>query len=347
MPLRPAAFAIPGDIETKTGGYIYERSLLLALRAMGREVAHIRLPGSFPNPSGAEMAQSVATLAALPADLPLIIDGLVFGAIDTEGLASLRAPFVAMTHHPLALETGLAPDRAAELFRRERDNLALASHVVVPSPHTRAILAGQYGVPESRISVALPGFRAADPVRTPVTPPLILSVGILAPRKGHDILLEALARLTDLDWQAVIVGAPHFPETAADLRAQCSRLGLDGRVRFTGLIDEADLTALYRSAHVFALATRYEGYGMVFPEALTHGLPIVTCATGAVPDTVPAKTGLLVPPDDHPAFAAALRRVLTDPELRAGMATAATLAGQSLPSWADTAAVMSAALDRI
>jgi len=342
---RPASFAIPGDIETKTGGYIYERTLLHSLRAAGRPVDHLILPASFPDPSPADMAEAIATMAAVPPDCPLIIDGLVFGAVDTAGLANVRAPIVAMIHHPLALETGLSADRAALLYRREADNLRLAARVVVPSPHTADILTSRYGVEPGCILIAPPGFRPADPVRLPTSPPLILSVGILAPRKGHDILLQALARMTDLDWQAVIVGAPIFPQTAADLRVLHATLALGDRVCFAGLIDEAALIDHYRRATVFALATRYEGYGMVFGEALLHGLPIVACRVGAVPQTVPEGAGLLVPPDDPATFATALRLLLTDSAERSRLALAAQTAGQALPDAADTARVMALALD--
>jgi glycosyltransferase involved in cell wall biosynthesis len=345
--MRPAAFAIPGDITQKTGGYIYEHQLLLGLRTLGRRVDHIALPGSFPDPSEAEMAASVAALAALPPDLPLILDGLVYGSIDTAGLAQVRAPLVAMIHHPLGLETGLAPARAAELLAREAANLALAAHVVVPSPHTKRILVADFGLAPERITIALPGFAAPDPVRNPQTPPLILSVGLLAARKGHDVLLAALARITDLDWRAEIVGGAHDAGVAAALRMQCRDLALHGRVRFAGLLGDDTLRDRFRSAQIFALATRYEGYGMVFSEAMLHGLPIVACATGAVPETVPPDTGLLVPPDDARAFADALRRVLTDAPLRAAMASASTRRGQALPTWPQTAAIMGHVLDSV
>ncbi len=344
--MRAAAFAIPGDIATKTGGYIYERMLLLSLRAEGREVDHLVLPASFPDPSPAEMASAVAAMAQVPSDRPLIVDGLVFGAVETAGMATVTAPIVAMIHHPLALETGLAPDRAALLRQREADNLRLAAEVVVPSPHTAEILVSQYGASADRISVALPGFGPADPVRMPDSPPLILSVGLLAPRKGHDVLLRALSGIVDLDWNAIIVGAPHDPRTARDLATLVTELGLAGRVRLAGLVDDDELTAHYRRATIFALATRYEGYGIVFGEALLHGLPIVTCRTGAVPQTVPEGAGLLVPPDDPVAFGAALRCVLTDPAERGRMAGVSERAGRALPTWADTARVMGAAIDR-
>ena len=337
---RPAAFAIPGDIETLTGGYIYERRLLEGLRAAGRDVAHIRLAASFPDPSSADMADAIAQLAALDPARPLILDGLVFGAIDTAGLAQVRAPIVAMIHHPLALETGLTPARRTHLYNTERDNLARAAHILVPSPHTRATLVERYGVTPDRITIARPGIdRPTDP-QAPITPPLILSVGIQHPRKGHDTLLAALARLTDLDWQAVIAGSPHDPACAEALVRQHEALGLGPRVRRAGRVPDAELDALYRAA-------RYEGYGIVFDEALAHGLPIVSCRTGAVPDTVPPETGLLVPPDDPEAFAAALRSLLSDPAEHDRRATAARTAGAALPGWPETAGIAGTVLDAL
>lgn len=343
--LRPAAFAIPGDIDQKTGGYIYEKSLLLALRAQGRDVEHVQLSGAFPLPSAVDMSQTVQALAAVAPDRTLILDGLVYGGIATEGLARVQAPLIAMIHHPVGLETGLAPDVARMLRAREAANLALADHVVVPSPHTKRILVADFGVQPGMISIAPPGFSPPDPVRRPVDPPLILSVGLIARRKGHDVLLAALARVADLRWQAQIVGGVHDSAVMQALLAQVQALGLGDRVVFRGRMDEPELIDLYRQASVFALATRYEGYGMVFGEALGHGLPIVTCDGGAVPETVPPGTGLIVPVDDDTAFADALRRLLTDDALRAEMAAASTAAGRALPQWSDTAAVMGAAID--
>jgi glycosyltransferase involved in cell wall biosynthesis len=237
--MRAAAFAIPGDLDQKTGGYIYEKSLLLALRAAGRQVRHVELPAGFPHPTEAEMAETLAILSALPADEPLILDGLVQASIDPEGLAALTMKVVAMTHHPAGMETGLAPERAAELLRREAANLALAAHVVVPSPHTARILTADFGVAADRISIAPPGFARPTGARAPVTPPLILSVGLLAARKGHDVLLRALAQLTDLDWRAEIVGGTHDSAVADDLYRLNGALGLEDRVSFVGLLDEA------------------------------------------------------------------------------------------------------------
>lgn len=342
-----AAFAIPGDMHRRTGGFIYEARVLRELAAL-RPMRHVELPAGFPDPSGQEMAAAIATLTALPQEEPLILDGLVYGAIDTAGLAQVAAPLVAMIHHPLALETGLDPDRARHLHRTEAANLALAAHVVVPSPHTARILSADYGVEPERITVARPGFDRPPAVTgTKDVPPLILSVGLLAERKGHDVLLAALARIRALPWRAEIVGPVHDDAVARALEAQRDALGLAGRVTFRGSLGEAALEEAYARATLFALATRYEGYGMVLSEALLRGLPMISCRTGAVPETVPEGAGILVGVDDAVGFAAALERLLTDGALRAAMTAAAVAGSRTLPGWQDTAALIGGVLDQL
>lgn len=346
MPAR-AALAVPGDLDTLTGGYIYDRRLLTELRAQGRDVAHLALGPSFPDPTPADMDDAARRLAALPAGCVAMIDGLAMGAMDRGVLTGMRAPIVALVHHPLAHEGGLPAARRDHLHRTERDNLALAAHVVVPSPHTAALLVADYGVAEDRITIARPG--TDRPMGRPARrdPPLILSVGIQVPRKGHDILIRALARVADRPWQAVIAGSALDGEHAALLSRLVSDAGLTGRIRLAGRVPGDDLARLYRQAGVFALATRFEGYGIVFDEAMAHGLPIVTCATGAVPDTVAPGAGLLVPPDDPVAFAGALARVLDDAGARGAMASASAAAGAALPGWHETARRVGAVFDRV
>ncbi|SIO54531.1 Glycosyltransferase involved in cell wall bisynthesis [Rhodovulum sp. ES.010] len=346
---RRAVFAIPGDIDTVTGGYVYEKQVLLGLRRAGWEVVHLPLPGSFPDPTPEDMRVTGDAFAALDPDVPVILDGFLPGATDPGQLARLRPPFVAVTHHPLALETGLPPARAGHLYRVERANLARAAHVLVPSPETARTLVAEYGVAAGRITVAPPGV-TRPPTDAPgraTAPPLIVSVGLLVPRKGHDVLLRALAEIADLPWRAVIVGDAPDPACAADLETLRARLGLARRVQFAGLVAEDDLARYFAQASVFALATRYEGYGMVFAEALAHGLPIVAARGGAVAETVPAGAGLLVPPDDVAGFAAALRRVLGDPAARAALAAASARHGAALPGWDDTAGIAAGVLERI
>ncbi len=341
-----AVFAIPGDKDRRTGGFIYEATVLRVLNEIGCATRHLVLPDSFPDPTSEEMAATFAALRAVPAEQPIILDGLVFGAIDPVGLATVAAPVIAMIHHPLGLETGLSAARAAFLRSNEAAALQHVAHVIVPSPHTADILVRDFGADRTKITIASPGFVRPALAPAPLDPPLILSVGLLAKRKGHDVLIDALARIKDLPWQAQIVGKAHDPATAGALQAQVDTLGLTDRVRLAGELSATALNQRYKAASVFALATRYEGYGMVLSEAMQYGLPVVSCAVGAVPDTV-GNAGLLVPADDPAAFAAALRRLLGDPVALAHFGGLSQARAVGLPTWEDTAQVFADVIEQV
>jgi hypothetical protein len=331
-----AIFAIPGDKDRRTGGFIYEATVLRFLNALGCETRHLVLPDSFPDPTPEDMAHTLEVLRAVPADHPIILDGLVFGSIEPAGLATVKADIIAMIHHPLGLETGLDAKRAEFLLSNEAAALRHTAHVIVPSLHTAQILTRDFDVDADRITIAPPGFPVPDAACAPIDPPLILSVGLLAERKGHDVLIAALAGLQDLPWQAEIIGKPHDEGFATRLYTKAEASGLSDRLHFLGEVSEAQISERYNAASIFALATRYEGYGMVLSEAMQYGLPVVSCAVGAVPDTV-GEAGILVPADDPEAFGHALRKLLTDPAERAHYSAAARKNAAALPKWEDTA----------
>ena len=93
------------------------------------------------------------------------------------------------------------------------------------------------------------------------------------------------------------------------------------------------MTDYYRAADLFALASFYEGYGMVYAEAMANGLPVIATDAGAVPEVVPPEAGALIPPGDRAALAAALRRLIGDDALRTRCADAALAWTRALPDW--------------
>ncbi len=338
-------FAIPGELDTPTGGYAYDREVITSLRERGYRLTHLRLGDSFPHPTPEHTAEAAHALSEVPAHSPLLVDGLALGALDPAAVARVSAPLIALIHHPLAFEGQLEASRRDELLRIERENLAHCAHVIVTSGSTSELLQSHYGVDSSRITVARPGTNQPTLPASPVNPALIVSVGSLIPRKGHDVLIAALASIAELPWHAVIAGSTRDDSYAASLQALIDQYALAGRIELIGSVPADQLDQLYSHASVFALATRFEGYGMVFDEAMAHGLPIVSCDTGAVGDTVAAGAGLLVDVDDPPALADALSRVLTDSDLRHTMAAASRAAGACLPSWADTATIVAGVID--
>ena len=156
-----------------------------------------------------------------------------------------------------------------------------------------------------------------------------------------------MARITELSWDALWVGSKdRDPDNAAALVRAIRAKGLSDRIILTGSLDADTLADCYIQSDLFVLPSRHEGFGMAFAEALAHGLPIVGCAAGAVPETVPSDAGLLVPPDDAEALAAALASLLTNPARRVAFAEAAWRHGRSLPRWDQTAAQVAAALTK-
>lgn len=341
-----AVFAVPGDITQRTGGYIYDATVLGLLPDIGAPVAHLELPASFPAPTPSDMDQTFALLGAVPQTQPILIDGLALGAMTPERVATLAAPIIALVHHPLGLETGLTAEEAEALLRNERAVLRHVDHVIVTSPHIAATLARDFAVSAERITIATPGFDVTPAAPAPVDPPLILSVGLLSPRKGHDTLIEALAHLADLPWQVEIIGREQDPAYTRRLHDLIAGHGLGGRIRLTGEIEAVPLADAYRRASLFALATRYEGYGMVLGEAMLHGLPIVSCDVGAVRSTV-EDAAMLVPPDDPARFADALRSLLVDPAAAEAARRASRERGASLPTWADTTRIIAAVIEKV
>jgi glycosyltransferase involved in cell wall biosynthesis len=339
-------FAIPGNLEARTGGYLYDKRIADGLRAAGWQVDLLNLGPSFPTPTADDMRTALAGIGAVSQDSVLLIDGLAYGALDTDSLRDVKAPICALVHHPLALESGMDVASAARLKELEKANLALARKVVVTSPHTARTLEREFDVARPRITVALPGTDRLSWPRAPEMPPLIVSVGSLTERKGHDVLLNALALLAEIPWKAEVVGGTHAPAVAERLIDQRRRLGLERRVHFVGELKTGELQAHYARATLFALATRYEGYGMVFAEAVANGLPIVSCASGAVPDTAPRDASILVPPDDPRRFADALRSVLTDQALASRLAAGARAAATTLPRWEEAVWLVGQALTR-
>lgn len=337
---------VPGPFEAISGGYIYDRRMVEGLRALGESVEVVELPGSHPAPDEAATEGARAALHALPPDARILIDGLGLPAFLplAQELSARRA--VALIHHPTALEHGFPEATRTVLKSKERALFGAVARIVCTSPLTARRLPEEFGADPDRIGVVEPGTEPAPRAQGSGGPGCaILSVGTLVPRKGHDVLLRALARLTDLDWSLTIAGDERRdPVHAHGLRALAEELGIQGRVTFAGEVTGEALQALYAGADLFALATRWEGYGMAAAEAMARGLPLAITAGGAIAEVVAEGSAIVSPVDDHASLSKGMRRPIFDAALRAEMAEASWAGGQRLPRWADRAAALRAEL---
>jgi len=347
-PSTALTFVVPGDLETRTGGYVYDRRIVTGLRSRGWTVDVVRLDESFPQPTTAARAEAACALEAIPDGTIVIVDGLALGALPEEiGLHAARLAIVALVHHPLAAETGLDRAVAGALRDSERCALSHARTVIVTSRRTAAALR-EYGVGGDRIAVVEPGTDPAPLARGSQSTLSLLCVATLTPRKGHELLLRALASLPTRDWRLTCAGGlDRDPPTASRVRTLIRTLDFGDRVTLAGDLNAERLAAEYDRSDVFVLPTLYEGYGMAVAEALARGLPVISTATGAIPDVVRDDAGIVVPPGDAAAFGDALARFVLDGELRERLAAGARRVRMRLPTWDAAVAAMACVLIQI
>ncbi|MDQ0821228.1 D-inositol-3-phosphate glycosyltransferase [Arthrobacter sp. V1I7] len=208
------------------------------------------------------------------------------------------------------------------------------------------------GIHTARIAVAPCGvdlelFSGTGPAEPRNRPHRILSVGRLVPRKGVDLVIEALPALRDagFDVELLIVGGGGNAAALADdaearrLLDVATALGVQDRVAFRGPVPRADMPAIFRSADAVVCAPWYEPFGIVPLEAMACGVPVVAAAVGGLRDTVvDQRTGLHVPPKDPAAITAALAALLADPGLRRSLGAGGEARARARYSWARVAA---------
>jgi glycosyltransferase involved in cell wall biosynthesis len=219
------------------------------------------------------------------------------------------------------------------------------ARVVATSGPTADRLVADFGVDSARLCVVVPGTDDAPRSLGSGGPGCaILSIGALIARKGHDVLVRALARLFDLDWRLTVVGsATRDAVHAQELAVLARQLRVADQVRFAGEVDDSTLDGLWRRTDLFALASYWEGYGIAVAEALKRGVP-VAITTGAAAALVPPDAGVVCPAGDHGQLSKAMRRMIFGTTLRQEMAEAAWRAGRALPSWQTQIDAFAAAL---
>lgn len=339
--MKRIAFIVPAPFDAVSGGYAYDRRMVAGLRRAGMEVRVVELAGRHPFADDAARAAARAALAEA-GDALVVIDGLCLPAFDGCNLA--RA--VGLIHHPVALEHGAPEEERAALGAIERRLFPMMARLIATSTPTADGLARDFGVDPLRVAVVEPGTDDAPRAQgNGENGCHIISVGALVPRKGHDTLLRAVARLFDLEWSLAIVGPmDRNPAHARGLMALTEELGIARRVRFTGELDDAALEAEWARADLFALATYWEGYGMAVAEALKRGLPLAVTSGGAAAALVRPDWGIVVEPGDYEQLSKAMRRLVFSPALRRAMGDAAREAGRRLPTWGAQAAAFASAL---
>jgi glycosyltransferase involved in cell wall biosynthesis len=346
-PFMRVGLVIYGSLETVSGGYLYDRRLVDYLKQQGDQVDVISLP--WRSYAGHLMDNFSADLRRrLEGDFDVILQD----ELNHPSLAWLnsrlrhRAPLVSIVHHLRSSEA--RPDWQNKFYRAvERQYLASLDAFIFNSQTTRRAVEDLIDQETTHV-VAYPGGDRFGKTITPEavarrarTKPLrILFVGNLIPRKGLHTLLAALARLTGVDWRLAIVGSMRVdPKYARYIYGLLNRADMDKRVSWRGSLADAELAKEMEASHVLVVPSTYEGFGIVYLEGMSFGLPAVGTTAGAADEIITnGEDGFLIPPEDVIALVEYLSSLATDRDRLERMGKAALNRFKRHPSWEQTGA---------
>lgn len=293
---------------------------LFATPALAR--AHPHLVAAFPHELSAPAERSRAARIVVESTwLATRTRGLdLVHHVGGTAPAARTCPYVLTIHDLQPLERTATHGRLKRAYLSVAipRSVAGARRVVVPSDFVRRSLVDRFGVDPARVAT-IPHGVATGPAtpeedlreRFRLPGPVVLYPAIAYPHKNHSVLVSAFALVSGAHPAATLVltGGPGAEDPA--LEAQIAALGLSDRVRRTGRVPAADVAGLYRLAHVVAVPSRYEGFGLPAAEAMAYGAPVVAADATALPEVV-GDAGVLVDPDDVEGWGAALDRLLAD-----------------------------------
>lgn len=338
-------FLLPGSLSLASGGFLYDRILVSALRSRGDSVSVISLPW---RPFSRALAANLSP--SLPRRLSsfdlLLQDELAHPSLfllNRRLKSGPCPPLVAIVHHLRSLEP--RPWWQNRFLRSlERSYLRSLDAFVFNSLDTARTATS---LADTRLPSVV-AYPAGDRLGATLTESAVLArcaapgplrlifVGNLIPRKGLHTLLAALAQIDRSRWRLAVVGGASDAAYAASVRDQVRAHGMEANVTFHGAVPDNDLPRLLCESHVLAVPSSYEGFGIVYLEAMCFGLPVIaTSAGGAVEVVEHGVNGFLVNPGDAPGLARCIARLSADRKLLSSMGVSGLRAFSRRPTWED------------
>ena len=337
------------DPARPSGGNLYDRHVCTGLASLGWSVHEHAVPGFWARPDPVSLAGLAGLMQRIPDEAVVLLDGLIASPAPAVLVPHAhRLRLVVLVHMPLGHRP--ADGEAEEVRTLEHAVLSAAADVVTTSSWSRRRLLELYALPGDQVHVAEPGVDGAELVTGSPGGGALLCVAAVTFDKGHDLLIDALATISDLSWRCVCVGSLDRDSAfVGELRRRSVKLGLGERIEFAGPQTGAQLDRSYATADLVVLASRAETYGMVVTEALARGLPLVAADVGGVTEALGhgdhgVRPGLMVAPEDARALGATLRAWLCDQELRERLRRAARERRESLRGWSTTTSVLAGVL---
>jgi len=339
------------DLDTVSGGYLYDRQLVEYLKQQGEDVKMISL--AWRNYSRHIIDNLTTSLYKALSDLQ--VDILLQDELNHPSLFWLNKrlrqvvnyPFVSIVHHLRCSEKHSA--LINNFYRMvEKHYLRTVDGMVLNSQTTRNSVASLgFNLDEIPHIVAYPAgdHIGSDIQETEINnrsfepgPLRLLFIGNLIPRKGLHTLLSAMERLPSEACRLTIVGSHRMNRKyAEEIRRKIYLSELEGLVEFANTLRDDQLAEQIRSHHVIVVPSSYEGYGIVYLEGMSFGLPAIATNSGGAKEIISnGVNGYLIQPWDYEALADRLNELAGDRQHLLQLSLAARDRFLSQPSWEDT-----------
>ncbi len=336
---------IYGSLDTLTGGYLYDRLMVEAWRASGHEVVLFSLPWR----NYALHLSDNANYTFFRRLQTAALDVLIQDELNHPSLLWLNPRLRRRVAYPILSLVHLVKvsERRPAWQNRfygwlERRYWQTVDGFIYNSQDTRRLVEGMLGRQPPGV-VVYPGRDHLSPLpraaRTDDQPLRLISVGNVVRRKGLHTLLVALAQVGRGDWQLTVIGSLTMePAYVADLHAFLRQRGLADRVMWRGAVPNSEIAPYLAASDLFIMVSQYEGFGMVYLEALAAGLPVIASTAGAAGEIVRhGQEGFLLPPENPAALAGLLRRLLANRASLLPLSRAAHARWQQFPTWTEGA----------
>ena len=283
-------FIYPGNINAKTGGYIYEKNIISYCKKKNINMHPVALSSNYPFPNKKDLKHFLQILKDIPIKSTIVIDGLAL-----EGMYNVFKKFkdykvVGLIHHPLSLE--FKGKAAKKFFKLEKKYLNLINNFIVTSSETKSLLINDFKIKRHKISVVEPGIPRMKKYKYNKKNKLFfLTCGSIIDRKNYLFLLKVFKNFNNYSLN-IIGDTSRDNEYYIKIKNYVKTHRLSKKIHFIGKVSDSKLSKLYSQTDFYISVSKYEGFGMSLANALIIKKPIITFFTNTILNTL-GKDGVI------------------------------------------------------
>ena len=280
-------FFYPGNINEKTGGYIYQKNILDHAKKNKLPIKFHSLSKNFPNPTIKNLEDLLKIVVKQNKDTNLIFDGLVLEGIE-KIIDKLRSyKLIALIHHPLYLE--YKGNKSLKFLIKAKNTYEKIDFFIVTSTETKKLLIKIFKIKSSKISIVEPGinkFKKFDKIKNDKIN--FLTCGSIIERKKYDYLLSETKNINNIIIN-IVGNISRESEYSNNIFRYIKKYSLEKKIILHGKVSQNKLEKLYSKSDFYISTSNYEGFGMSLANASMSKLPIISYKTSTIKKTIGIK----------------------------------------------------------